>query len=176
MLIADLERWIQAYENKCYRSTLGISYKEHKTNEYVWQQVSILTERQEQLLSTVKRRKLSWLGHICHHYTLLKVSLHDLRSLPQRRLPSAVPCSMTTWRNGQVSHRCRYCASQMTEVNWPSQRRRVCRACQRRLAITRVSLLSKEAGLNEARWAETKMNSLYHWKELRHRPHVSMGS
>ena len=34
----------------------------HKTE---WQQVNILTGRQEFLLSTVNSRKLSWFGHIC---------------------------------------------------------------------------------------------------------------
>ena len=37
---------------------ISISYREHKTNDYVWQQVIILADPQE-LLSTVKRRKLS---------------------------------------------------------------------------------------------------------------------
>ena len=32
---------------------LGVSYREHKTNEYVWQQVIIHTGRQELLLSSV---------------------------------------------------------------------------------------------------------------------------
>ena len=43
----------QAFENKCYRRMLGISKKEHKTNEYVWEQVTILIGRQEALLSSV---------------------------------------------------------------------------------------------------------------------------
>ena len=43
-LAADLERWIQAFENKCYIRMFGISYREHKTNDYVWQQISILTD------------------------------------------------------------------------------------------------------------------------------------
>ena len=59
-----LNRRIQAgFENKCYRRMLDISYIEHKTNEYIWQ-------RQELLLSTVKRRKLTWFGHVCRHDTL----------------------------------------------------------------------------------------------------------
>jgi hypothetical protein len=74
-LTADLERRIQAFENKCFRRMLGISYREHKTNEYVWQQVSILAGPQELLLSTVKRRKLSWFGHVCRHDTLPKIIL-----------------------------------------------------------------------------------------------------
>ena len=58
-LTADMERIIQALENKCSRRMLGISHKEHKVDEYAWQQINILTGRQELLLSTVKRRKLS---------------------------------------------------------------------------------------------------------------------
>ena len=44
-LTADLERRILAFENKCYRRMLAISYREHKTNEYVWQPVDILARR-----------------------------------------------------------------------------------------------------------------------------------
>ena len=72
-LMADLERRIHALEHKCPRSMLGISYSEHKTKEYVWQQVNIQTAHQELLLSTVKRRKLSWFNHVCRHDTLPKI-------------------------------------------------------------------------------------------------------
>ena len=51
--MADQASRIQAFEYKCYRKMLATSYEEHKTNEYVWQQVSILAGRQELLLSTV---------------------------------------------------------------------------------------------------------------------------
>ena len=44
-------------ENKYYRRMLFILNREHKTNEYVWQRVSILARPQELLLSTVKRCK-----------------------------------------------------------------------------------------------------------------------
>ena len=76
-LTADLERRIQAVKNKCCRRMFSISYREHKTNEYVWQQVNILGGRQELLLSTIKHRMLSWFGHVCHHDTL------KTRSSPQ---------------------------------------------------------------------------------------------
>ena len=84
--MADLERCIQAFENKCYRRMLGISYREHKTNECVWQQVSILAGPCELLLSTVKRRKSrksSWFWYVCHHDTLLKIILQG--SVDERR-------------------------------------------------------------------------------------------
>ena len=74
-LTADLESRIQAFENKCYRRMLRISYRAHKTNEKVWEQVSILAGPQELLLSTVKRRKLSWFGRLGRHDTLPKFML-----------------------------------------------------------------------------------------------------
>ena len=54
---------------------LGISYRERKPNDYVWQQVSILGGPQQLLLSTVKRPKLSWFGPVCRHDTLPKIIL-----------------------------------------------------------------------------------------------------
>ena len=50
-----------AFENKCCGVMLGRSYREHKTNECV-AAVGILAESHEFLLSTVKRRKLSYHG------------------------------------------------------------------------------------------------------------------
>ena len=38
--------------------------------------VSFLARPLDLLLSTVKRRKLSWFDHVCHHDTLPKIILH----------------------------------------------------------------------------------------------------
>ena len=76
---------------------LGISYREHKTNEYVSQQVSNLAGLQELLLSAVECRKLSWFGHVCRHDTAPKIILQSsvdgsrqsgsiCRDTPERRL------------------------------------------------------------------------------------------
>ena len=51
----------------------GLSYREHKTNEYASHQVDILAGRQEVLLSIIKRRKLSLFGHVCHLDALPKI-------------------------------------------------------------------------------------------------------
>ncbi len=48
-LTADLERRIQAFEHKCFRKLLRLSYTEHKTNEFVWQQVTTYAGSQELL-------------------------------------------------------------------------------------------------------------------------------
>ena len=74
-LNANLQRRSQAFESKCYRRMLGISYREPETNDCVWQQVNILAGRREPLLSTINRRNLSWFGHVWRHDTLLKIVL-----------------------------------------------------------------------------------------------------
>ena len=74
-LLAETERRIQAFENKCLRKLLNISYKEHKTNEYVWDTVNAMAGPQEPLLAIVKRRKLTWYGHITRHDSLCKTVL-----------------------------------------------------------------------------------------------------
>ena len=105
----------------------GISYREHKTNEYVWQQVNILAGQQELFLSTVNRRKLSWFGHVCRHDTLPKIILQGtVNGNRLRGRPRRVNHRGTTLGNRQVSH-CQYCCtSQTTKVyGRPLQRRRL---------------------------------------------------
>ena len=53
----------------------GVSYMEHKTKEYLRQQVNNLAGRLELLFPTVKRRKLSWFGHSCRYDTPAKIIL-----------------------------------------------------------------------------------------------------
>ena len=71
-LTAALEKKIQAFENKCLRKLLQISWTEHKTNNYVWSKIEGLAGPQEPLLSTVKRRKLKWFGHNTRRCSLSK--------------------------------------------------------------------------------------------------------
>ena len=61
---ADSEKRSQAFETKCMRKVLCISYLEHKTNNWVWSKINFLVGLQEPLLATVKRRKLAWFGHV----------------------------------------------------------------------------------------------------------------
>ena len=61
------------------------SYREHKTNEYVRQQVNILAGHNELLLSTVKCHKLSRFGHVCRHYTLINSILQRTVNGSHRR-------------------------------------------------------------------------------------------
>ena len=66
-LLAETERRLEAFEFKCLRRLLQISYREHKTNEYVRTTVHRLVGPQEPLLTTIKRRKLAWYGHVTRH-------------------------------------------------------------------------------------------------------------
>ena len=74
-LLADTEKRLQAFENKCMRKMLQISYTEHRTNADVWNSVTLRVGRQEPLLATVKRRKMAWFGHTIRHNTLSKTIL-----------------------------------------------------------------------------------------------------
>ena len=60
-----------------------MTYREQETNEYVWQQVNILAERQELLLSTVKRRDVMILCQ--NHRGLLEQEAHHQVGLGETR-------------------------------------------------------------------------------------------
>ena len=64
VLTAELQRKIQTMELRCYRKILGISYKDHVTNEDVCAKVQQAIVPHEDLLTTVKRRKLQRFGHV----------------------------------------------------------------------------------------------------------------
>ena len=84
-LLADSERRIQAFETKCLRRLLNISYREHKTNEFVRRLTYVLVGHQEPLLAVVKRRKLEWFGHVTRHNTLSKTILQGTVEGGRRR-------------------------------------------------------------------------------------------
>ncbi|GFR93520.1 retrovirus-related Pol polyprotein LINE-1 [Elysia marginata] len=84
-LLADTERRIQLFENKCLRKLLRISYKDHVTNESVRELVVAYVGPQEPLLATVKRRKLAWFGHVTRHDSLSKTILQGIVEGKRRR-------------------------------------------------------------------------------------------
>ncbi|KAK2171169.1 hypothetical protein NP493_1096g01006 [Ridgeia piscesae] len=88
-LTADTERRIQAMEMRCFRKLLGITYRDHISNEEVrnrtWQAIG----PHEDLLTTVKRRKRKWYGHITrstgHAKTILLGTVQGRRRRRRRR-------------------------------------------------------------------------------------------
>ena len=63
-LTAELQRRVQAMEMRCYRKILCISYKDHITNKEVCNIIKQAIGPYEDLLTTVKRRKRKWYGHV----------------------------------------------------------------------------------------------------------------
>ena len=57
-LTVELQKRIQAVEMRCYREILGISYKDHVSNEEVRAKIQQAIGSHENLLTIVKRRKL----------------------------------------------------------------------------------------------------------------------
>ena len=68
--MADSEKKNQAFETKCLRKLLRISYLEHKINDWLRGKINFLVSPQEPLLATVKRHKLAWFRHVTRHDNL----------------------------------------------------------------------------------------------------------
>ena len=66
-LTAELEKRTQAFEMRCYRRLLNISYKDHVTNE------------------EVRRRKLRWFGHVSSSSGLAKTILQGTVKVKRKR-------------------------------------------------------------------------------------------
>ena len=49
---------------RCFRRLLGISYRDHITNEEVKARIENAIGPYEDLLTSAKRRKLKWYGHV----------------------------------------------------------------------------------------------------------------
>ena len=60
---------------RCYRLVLRISYKDHVTNEEVRAKIWQAIGPHKDLLTTVKRRKLQWYGHVSRSSSLAKTFL-----------------------------------------------------------------------------------------------------
>ena len=75
IMTAETTKRVQTFETKCFRRMLGISWSDRKTNDYVRAQVTSRAGPQEPLLATIKRRKLTWFGHVTRHNSLPKTIL-----------------------------------------------------------------------------------------------------
>ena len=74
-LTAELEKKTQAFEMRCYRRLLNISYKDHVTNEEVRRKIQAAIGEYDELLTLVKKRKLRWFGHVSRFSGLAKIIL-----------------------------------------------------------------------------------------------------
>ena len=74
-LTAELEKRTQAFEMRCYRRLLNISYKDHVTNEEVCRKIQAAIGEYDELLTLVKKRNLRWFGHVSRSSGLTKTVL-----------------------------------------------------------------------------------------------------
>ena len=68
----DIERKLQAFENKFYRKILRVSYTEHRTTTSIWSEIDRIAGKQERLVGTIIKRKLTYFGHISRHNGISK--------------------------------------------------------------------------------------------------------
>ena len=74
-LTAELEKRMQAFEIRCYRKLLNISYKDHVTTEETCRKIQAAIGEYDALLTLVKKRMLRWFGHVSRSSGLAKTVL-----------------------------------------------------------------------------------------------------
>ena len=65
----------RAFEMRCHRRLLNISYKDHVTYEEVRRKIQAAIGEYDELLTLVKKRKLKWFGHASRSSGLAKAIL-----------------------------------------------------------------------------------------------------
>ena len=75
-LTAEIEKRTQAFEMRCYRRLLIISYMDHVTYEEVRRKIQAANGEYVELLALVKKRKLRWFGNVSRSSGLAKITLH----------------------------------------------------------------------------------------------------
>ena len=84
-LTTELQRRIQAMEMRCYHKILCISHKVHITNEDVRAKIKQVFGPHDDLLTTVKRSRLQWYGHVSRSSGLAKTILQGTVKGGRRR-------------------------------------------------------------------------------------------
>ncbi|GFO13372.1 endonuclease-reverse transcriptase [Plakobranchus ocellatus] len=84
-LNANIERRIRAMETRCYRRLLGISYKDHITNEQVRRGIENAIGPHVDLLTIVPQWKLRWYGHTACSSGLAKTTMQSTVNGGRRR-------------------------------------------------------------------------------------------
>ena len=74
-LTAEPKKGTPAFEMRCYRRLHYLSYTDHVATENFPRQIQVANGKYNQLLTLVKKRKLSWFGHISKSSGLPKTIL-----------------------------------------------------------------------------------------------------
>ena len=97
-ITADIERRIQALEMRCFRKLHGISYRDHITNEEVRTIIGNAIWPYEDLLTSVKRRKLKWYWQVTRSSGLAKTILQGTVQGGRRRGRQSFICWLVALR------------------------------------------------------------------------------
>ena len=84
-LTAEMERMIRTLEVGGFRRFLGIPYKDHMAGEEVRSGIRRAVGPYKELLSTIKRRKMKWYGHVTRASGLAETVLHGTVREGRRR-------------------------------------------------------------------------------------------
>ena len=84
-LTADILKKLQATEMRCFRKLLGISYRDHITNDAVRDRIRQAIGPYDNILNSVKKRKLKWFGHVSRSSGLGKAILQGTAQGGRRR-------------------------------------------------------------------------------------------
>ena len=79
------EKKTQAFEMRCYRRILNISYNDHVTYEEVRKKIQAAIAEYDELLIPVKKRKLRWFGHVSRSSGLANTVLQGTVKGQRRR-------------------------------------------------------------------------------------------
>ena len=74
-LTAEILKKLQATEMRCFRKLLGISYRDHITNDAVRDRIRQAIGPYDDILTSVKKRKLKGFGHVSRSSELAKTIL-----------------------------------------------------------------------------------------------------
>ena len=73
----DILKKLQATEMRCFRKLLGISYRDHITNDAVRDRIKQAIGPYDDILTTVKKRKLKWFGYVSRSSGFAKTILKE---------------------------------------------------------------------------------------------------
>lgn len=96
-LTSQLQKKIHSFELKCFRRILNITYRDRISNEEVERRIRQSIGPYEDLLTTVKKRKLKWYGHVTRSKGLAKTILQGKvngsrrRGRPRRKWTDNIP-------------------------------------------------------------------------------------
>ena len=70
----EIAKKINAFEFKCYRRLMGISWRDRRTNESVKEQVEDLAGVQKPQIQIAQERKMKFFGHVTKHPSELRLA------------------------------------------------------------------------------------------------------